>query len=149
MTLTRTGLLVSLVVFCSAMYLLVTGSTLLNYPISESAGLPLGTLITWFGFLSLPGILYFGFPALRDPKGRTEQSLRFAWLISFLLAVAWPFISYYLAANWSYSFKFQPEFRGSDRASEYFWLLAEITVVLPLLILLSLFLVRIFRNRKG
>ena len=150
MTLMRTGLLVSLVIFCSAMYLLVTGSFLLNHPLSESPEIPFGTLITWLGFLSLPGMLYFGFASLRSPQNRTQRILRNAWRISLLLALAWPFISYYLAANWSYTFRGQEEFRGSDRASYYFWGLCAVAAVWPLLVLIALILEQMLGGvRKG
>ena len=150
MTLVRTGLLICLVVFCSVSYLLVTGSSSLNYLLSETMGLPLGTPVTWLGLLSLSGILYFGFSALRAPGNQTQRILRSAWIISLLLAVVWPFISYYLAANWSNSFAGgQEAFRGSDRASEYFWLLTKTTAVFPLLVLAGLLLDRIFRNRRA
>lgn len=148
MNLNRIGLLVSLVVFCSATYLLVTGSHLLNYLLSASLGLPLGTLITWLGLLSLPGMLYFAFPSLRTPKGRTQQFLRSAWRISLLLALAWPFISFYLASNWSFSFRLQDSFRGSDRASYYFWCLCTATVVWPLLMLFALIVEYLLRGGR-
>lgn len=149
MTLVRIGLLVSLVVFCSVVYLLVTGSELLNYPLSESLGLPLGTVMTWMGFLSLPGMLYFGFPVLRTPRNEIQRILRITWRISLLLALAWPFVSYYLAANWSFSFRVQGEFRGSARASVYFWYLCAATAVWPLLVLTALSLERLlYKVRK-
>ncbi len=150
MTLMRIGLLVSLAVFCLVIYLLMTGSSLLTYPLSESLGLPLGTLITWLGFLSFPGILYFGFPALRTPRSRIHRFLRTAWWIGLALALAWPFISFYLAANWSFSFRLQEAFRGSDRASYYFWHLCTATVVWPLLVLFALVLDHLLGGaRKG
>lgn len=150
MTLMRIGLLVSLVVFCSVIFLLVTGSPLLNHPLSESLGLPLGTLITWMGFLSFPGMLYFGFPALRTPESKAQRFLKRAWMISLVLALAWPFVSFYLAANWSFSFRLQEAFRGSDRASYYFWYLCTATALWPLLLLSALILDHLLGGaRKG
>lgn len=143
------GLLVSLLVFCAASYLLVTASPVLVHPISESMGLPWGTLITWLGLLSIPGILYFAFPRLKDPKSRWQGLLKWAWRLSLILALLWPFLSFYLAGNWSYSFQAQQEFRGSTRASMVFWNLTKFTAVLPLLVLLGMLLDRLLAGGKG
>lgn len=144
------GLLVSLVVFCAASYLLVTASPVLNYPASESLGLPWGTLVTWFGLLSIPAIVYFGFPRLQETGSLVGRLLKWAWILSLILALLWPFISYYLADNWSYSFRSQKEFRGSSRASDYYWTLVKVTAILPLLVLLGMLLERLLggSNRK-
>jgi len=142
------GLLVSLVVFCVASYLLVTGSPVLVHSASASLGMPWGTLIAWFGLLSLPSIVYFAFPGLRDPKSKMLRVLRWAWLISLTLAILYPFLGFYLAGNWSYSFKGQVPFRGSDRASIYYWNLVKITAILPLLVLLGALLERILAGKR-
>jgi hypothetical protein len=142
------GLLVSLVVFCVASYLLVTASPVLNHPASESLGLPWGTLITWFGLLSIPAIVYFGFPRLRETGSAGQRLLKWAWKLSLILAILWPFASYYLADNWSYSFRNQEEFRGSARASVYYWNLVKVTAILPLLVLFGMLLERFFGSSK-
>ena len=142
------GLLVSLIVFCTASYMLVTASPVLVHPASESLGLPWGTLITWFGLLSIPGILYFAFPTLSQPRTRVQQILKWAWILSLVLAVLWPFLGYYLAGNWSYSFQSQAEFRGSTQASYYYWNLVKTTAILPLLILLAMLVERFILGRK-
>lgn len=134
------GLIVSLVVFCTASYLLITGSPVLTQVVSESLGMPWGTLITWLGFLGLAGSVYFAFPGIRTPRNRIQRFLRTAWLGGMFLAVAWPFVSYYLAGNWSNTFRAQEEFRGSTRASIYFWYLCAATAMVPLLVLLGAFL---------
>lgn len=141
------GLLVSLVVFCAASFLLVTASPVLEQPASESLGLPWGTLIVWFGFLSIPAILFFAFPRLWEPGSAVQRFLKVAWTISLVLAVLWPFLGYFLAGNWSYNFGTVEGFRGSTRASWYFWNLAKITALLPLLVLLGMLLERLFVGR--
>ena len=54
--------MVSLVVFCTVSYLLITASPVLLHPISDSLGMPWGTFIAWFGLLSLPTLVFFMFP---------------------------------------------------------------------------------------
>ena len=126
------GLIVSLVVFCAASYLLVTASPVLLHPISDSLGMPWGTLITWFGLLSLPALVFFMFPGALKATTPIQRILKGLWLLSLVLALVWPLVSFYLAGNWSNSFKPQEEFRGSTRASVYFWNLVKVTALLPL-----------------
>jgi len=126
------GLVLSLVVFCAASFLLVTASPVLLQPVSDPLGMPWGTLIAWFGLLSLPALVYFLFPGLLKATTPLQRVLKGLWMVSLILAVAWPLASFYLAGNWSYSFKPQEEFRGSTRASVYYWNLVKITALLPL-----------------
>jgi hypothetical protein len=143
------GLLVSLVVFCVASYLLVTASPVLFQTASASLGMPWGTLVAWFGLLSIPSIVYFAFPGLRDPKSIMLRVLRWAWVVSLTLAILYPFLGFYLAGNWSYTFKTQVPFRGSTRASVYYWNLVKITAILPLLVLLGALLERLLTRKPG
>ncbi len=130
---TRTlGLIVSLVVFCAASYLLVTGSPLLVRPVSDAHGMPWGTLIAWFGLLSLPSLVYYLFPGLMHATTTLQRILKGLWLLSLFLALVYPVASFYLAGNWAFSFRAQEEFRGSSRASVYYWNLVKTTALLPL-----------------
>jgi hypothetical protein len=126
------GLIVSMVVFCAASYLLVTANPILFQLVSDSLGMPWGTLIAWFGLLSLPALVYFLFPGLMNATTPIQRVLKGLWLLSLILAVVYPLAGFYLAGNWSYSFKSQAEFRGSSRASVYYWNLVKITALLPL-----------------
>lgn len=134
------GFLVSITAFSSATYLLLTGSSILVRPVYPGLEIPWGTPITWFGFLGIAGLLYFAFPVIQKPVTKTQVFLKGAWALSMILSVGWPFISYYLAANWTYSFGNQEEFRGSDRASYYFYYLCLATAVLPLMVLFGILL---------
>ena len=136
------GLIVTLVVFCVASYLFVTASAVLVQPVSDSLGMPWGTLIAWFGLLSLPSLVYFLFPGLMTATTRVQQVLKWLWLVSLILAVIYPLAGFYLAGNWSYSFRSQAEFRGSSRASVYYWNLIKITALLPLGVFFGLLLDR-------
>ena len=142
MSIRTLGLIVSLVVFCAASYLLVTASPVLVQPVSESLGMPWGTLISWFGLISLPALVYFLFPGLMGATTPTQRILKGLWLISLILALVWPLTSFYLAGNWSYSFRSQEEFRGSTQASAYFWNLVKFTALLPLGVFFGLLLDR-------
>lgn len=145
MALRRIGFIVSLLVLFGSIYLLLTSSPVLLYPALESPGIPMGTLITWLGFLSLPAMAYFAFPNLLKKGTPLQKWLRAAWIIGLLLAACWPFISYFLAANWSYNFDGAREaFRGSDRAGVYFNYLNLLTLLWPLLVLTGLTLDRIW-----
>ncbi len=145
MVLRRIGFIISLLVFFGSIYLLVTASPVLLYPLSEALGLPMGTLTTWLGFLSLPAMAYFAFPNLLKMGTPLQKGLRAAWIIGLLLAVCWPFLSYLLAANWSFNFVGPQEaFRGSDRAGVYFDYLNLLTLLWPLLVLIGLTLDRIW-----
>jgi len=141
------GLLLSLVVFCVSSYLLVTASPMLVQTASASLDMPWGTLVAWFGLLSIPSIVYFAFPGLQNPKSTILQVLRWAWVISLTLAILYPFLSFYLAGNWSYTFQSQVPFRGSTRASVYYWNLVKITAILPLLVLLGALLERFLAGK--
>jgi hypothetical protein len=111
--------------------------------------MPWGTLVAWSGLLSIPSIVYFAFPGLRDPKSTVLRILRVAWLFSLILALLYPFLGFYLAGNWSYSFKSQVPFRGSTRASVYYWNLVKITAILPLLVLFGALLERLLGRKPG
>ncbi|MEJ2583887.1 MAG: hypothetical protein P8Z38_02225 [Robiginitalea sp.] len=142
MSIRTLGLIVSLLVFCAASYLLVTASPLLLQTVSGSNGMPWGTLIAWFGLLSLPILVYFLFPGLMNATTPVQRILKGLWLLSLILALVWPLASFYLAGNWSYSFKSQEEFRGSARASVYYWNLVKITALLPLVVFFGFLLDR-------
>jgi hypothetical protein len=140
--------MVSLVAFCAASFLLVTASPVLILPAIESFEMPWGTLITWIGMLSLPSLVYFVFPGLMDPKTRFQRILKWLWMLSLIFAVFWPFFSFFLAGNWSYNFRGQEEFRGSSRASAYFWDLTKGTAIFPLLVFLGILLERFISRSK-
>ncbi len=142
------GLIVSLVVFCVASYLLVTAHPVLVQLASDSLGMPWGTLIAWFGLLSLPALVYFLFPGLMNPTTTVLRILKGLWLLSLILALIYPLAGFYLAGNWSYSFRSQAEFRGSTRASVYYWNLIKITALLPLGVFFGFLLDR-FLGRKA
>jgi nitrate reductase NapE component len=129
----RLGFAVALVIFVTSLALLVTGSPLLNMTLSEALGLPLGTVLTWFGMMALVMMIWFGSKDLRQPATRRDRVYRRTWFVLLALAVLWPFVSYALAGNWSFSFRWQEGFRGSSRAADWFFRYSYAVVLLPVL----------------
>ena len=115
------GFVISLLVFLCCLVLLVTGSPLLLTTLNEGLGLPLGTVSTWLGMMALVLMTWFASPRLRTAASRRDQIYRAALIVLFLLALSWPFVSYGLAGNWSFSFRGQEAFRGSSRAADWFF----------------------------
>ena len=60
-----------------------------------------------------------------------------ALAILLALAVLWPFASYALAGNWSFSFGSREEFRGSSRAADWFFRYSYAVVLLPMVLVLA------------
>ena len=124
-----------LVLICSA-YLLITGSPLLVKPLLHQPIVPMGTLITWMGIIALPYCILYGISNLRQPTNRISKRYRTVLNVLIMLAISWGLVSYFLADNWSFTFKQQSDFRGSTRASPYFWHYTKIVVAAPIVFLL-------------
>jgi hypothetical protein len=132
----RLGFAAALVIFLFALALLVTGSPILVAPLSERLGLPFGLVVTWSGMTALVMLIWFGSSGLREPASRRDRIYRRLWFILLALAVLWPFVSYALAGNWSFSFGSREEFRGSSRAADWFFRYSYAVVLLPMLLVL-------------
>ena len=130
-------------IFCT--WLLVSASPWLLIPITQSPYLPLGTLTTWIGMVSLPVSMYCGFRMLRRGQHYVLGILRILLKTSIFLSASWGLISYTLAGNWSYSFGKSSSFSGSDMASNIFWYLNYAIVGLPVAILLSYSIFMLYR----
>ena len=143
----KTYFLTCLALLLVVLGLLLTGSSILNLAIDQEGRLPLGTLLTWLGFIALPLAIYWGSKSFRKPQKPVEKWLSRTLKFAIALAILWVPISYLLAGNLSFTFRGQEEFRGSDRASIWFWRLCYATVILPLVILLSLWIYLIFRKK--
>lgn len=129
----RLAFALALLVFLLAVALLVTGSPVLVVPLSERFGVPLGNVITWCGMLALVMMIWFGSQGLRQPSGLRDRIYRRIWFVLLALAVLWPFVSFALAGNWSFSFRVQEGFRGSSRAADWFFRYSYAVVLLPFL----------------
>lgn len=127
-------------------FLLVSGSDLLLIPLVEDPYLPLGNIITWIGIIALPLSIYFGIGKVRKPHTKTATFYKHLLKLIIALAAAWGFVAYGLAGNFATTFKNQPGFVGSSRASEYFWNYNYLVVAAPLVFLLVYGLHRLILN---
>ena len=67
--------LVALSITIFVLALLLTGSSLLNYNLSKSGAIPLGTFITWIGLVALSLSVYWGVRPLRQPHNSMYRRL--------------------------------------------------------------------------
>ena len=124
----------TLLVFLMSLYLLFTGSPLLNYALDDNDSFPLGTLITWAGMICLPLCILLGVKKLRKPHNRFYRFLGFMLRTSLFLAIIWAPVCYLLAGNWNYSFSEKERFQGGQTAALIFW---RYSAAIPILALLS------------
>ncbi|MCX2718131.1 hypothetical protein [Lentiprolixibacter aurantiacus] len=139
----------ALIVFCLACYFLVTGSSVLLLSLSESNNIPLGTIITWLGIISIPLLFYFGVRRLRDPITKTERVFSILLKLSICLALLWVPISYLLAGNLSFSFSEKATFQGGQLAMKAFWFNAYFTAAAPVVLGIMFGLISLFQKKPG
>jgi len=134
---------VSILVFLGSLLMIINSSWLLTHPIFFYKEMPLGTLTTWAGLISMPCILYYGIPAFHPPRSEFTNVFRLINLFIILAAISWGTLSYYLAGNWSFSFGSNIEgFRGSVAAYDVFVLFTLMIVALPIVFLIMFLLGR-------
>ena len=108
----------------SVIMLLVTGSSLLTMALDSKGTIPLGSLITWVGMISLPLSVYWGVKELRKPSGKLSRFLSGVLKVIIALGILWLPISYILAGNLSFSFTQKETFQGGQDAMRWFWRLS-------------------------
>jgi hypothetical protein len=129
--------------------LLITGSSILTFSLSESAFVPLGTFITWLGMISLPVTILHGL-AKTSEKPFVFFTIAIKALIA--LAILWLPICFLLAGNISFSFGKKESFQGGQLAMQFFWLFNYFVVMAPIALLLAYIFVkyvRICKTRKS
>lgn len=144
-------LYLSLTVFFLTLYLLISGSPVLTWPLDKNNSIPLGTFITWLGFISLPMAIFLGVEKLRTPTGNFYRVLSNLLKISLLFALLWVPLSYILAGNISFSFSEKTEFQGGQEAMKWFWRYSYGIVLLPLIIIAThifAFLLKLIKTKK-
>lgn len=114
-------LIMSLVMFFLASYMLVTGSDYLMVGIDPYDRLPLGTPITWFGLVSLPLAVYYGSRLIRQTQTRLYRVFRWMIFTAIVGAVLWLPIAYLLSGNLTFTFGNASGFQGSNMAMLIFW----------------------------
>jgi hypothetical protein len=111
--------------------------------------LPWGTIITWIGLIALPASVFFGIEKIRHPITIKFRILNFANKMAILFASIWGLLSYYFANNWAFTFRQQTEFRGSIRASSYFFNYTILIIAISLILLLVYFIHIILSKLKN
>ena len=119
----RTYFLSALIITISVIILLVTGSSLLTIDLDIDKSIPLGTLITWIGMISLPLTEYWGIKEMIKPSNKLNRVLSGQLKALIILGVFWAPISYLLAGNLSFTFSEKETFQGGQDAMRWFWCL--------------------------
>ena len=68
---------------------------------------------------------------MKKSENQVHKLIRLGFKVSFVLAVLWGIVSYYLAGNWYYNFGISESFQGSTEAYGYFRNYTGIVVLLP------------------
>ena len=111
----------SLLLTLFAVILLVSGSSLLTINLIRGSTIPLGTLTTWVGMISLPLMIYWGVKELREPTSSLNKMLSRILKVVIIFGLFWGPISYLLAGNFSFSFSDKQTFQGGQAAMLWFW----------------------------
>lgn len=136
-----------------ALSLLLSSSELLSIGLDSDGKLPLGTLITWWGFIGLAYVSTRSISILRMPNSIWEKSISVLGTTGFYAACIWPLLGWLLAGNLSFEFtSAAPGFRGSPEASVWFW---DLNYAIPIVCLIAFItggatmLLRRFRGKQG
>ncbi|MDF1699121.1 MAG: hypothetical protein P1U56_24925 [Saprospiraceae bacterium] len=127
---------VSLVLFIAAAYLLISGSPVLTWSVSDHLQLPLGTLTTWVGFIAFTLTILTGVLPNTKPHNRFYWFLSKVLLLNLLVAILWVPISFLLSGTLSFTFGQRIGFQGGQLAMKLFWGMNYCLVAIPLLVLL-------------
>ena len=136
----------TLITTIGVILLLVTGSSILTLSLDSDGLLPLGTLITWVGFITLLLAVFWGNNGLRHPKGKFKEFISRSFKVIFLLAVLWAPLAYLLAGNLSFTFSERETFQGGQLAMKLFWNLSYGIAIAALLIQILLWLSHLFKR---
>lgn len=140
---------ISLIIFVTVVLLMITGSPILLAPVIREPYVPLGNLLTWLGFISLPILLLKSFKGLNQPTRKLDKVIRKGLLVILIMALLWGLIGYALAGNWANNFGNQEAFRGSYKASRWFWTYNYFLIIGPFLLLLVYVILGAINRRRG
>ena len=138
----------SLTIFIIVAILLITGSFVLTEPLYNGSTIPMGTPLTWLGIMSLPLAIYFGVERFRNPT-KIYTLLSPLLKFSLTMAVLWIPICYLLAGNFSFSFSEKEVFQGGQLAMKWFWGYSYGVVILPLLLLVIHWVLKLVRTLQS
>ncbi|MBT8260717.1 MAG: hypothetical protein KJN82_05340 [Bacteroidia bacterium] len=137
----------AMIVTITSITLLVAGSSLLTIPLDNKKTIPLGTLITWAGMISLPLTIYWGIKELRKPTIRLNKILAVCLKIIIILGILWVPISFLLAGNLSFSFSGKELFQGGQVAMRLFWYLSY-GIGIGSILILSMYWISLLFKKK-
>lgn len=127
---------------------MVTGSSLLTIALDYNESIPLGTLLTWAGIISLPLTIYWGSKELRKPSGKSNIILSGILKIVIIFGILWLPISYLLAGNLSFTFSEKESFQVGQLAMRWFWLLSYGIGIGAILTLIIYWISLLFKKKK-
>ena len=131
---------IPIIILVSSLFLVVTGSPILNKPFIKDSTLPLGTLISWIGIIALTLTIYCIFNKIHSYNSKNHKILRYVFKGIISLASIWGFIGFLFANNWAFTFQNHDKFRGSIYASLFFWIYTATLVLFPILLIIILLL---------
>lgn len=138
----------ALILTLSVIILLATGSSLLTIALANDKSIPLGTLITWTGMISLPLTIYWGIKELRKPSSKLNRILSGFLKIIIISGILWVPISYLLAGNLSFTFSEKESFQGGQVAIRWFWRLSYGIGIGAILTLIIYWISLLFKKKK-
>ena len=112
--------IIPLLIFILSAYYLLSGSEILVKPLWYNPYIPFGTLITWFGLISLELLLYVVTNITISKTGLLNIIIRYSVLLLLILAILWVPIAYALSGNFAFNFSGSSELVGIE-ASKVFW----------------------------
>lgn len=121
-------------IFLFSSFLLITGSDLLLFEVLTNPYLPMGSITTALGLLSVP-VLVFYIVDKASFSASWKILLRAILSISLVLSLFWLPLGRLLSGNWSNSFTDRP------KESLLFWNYTYTALALPLIALVVFFMV--------
>lgn len=132
----------SVIVFFVTAILLLTGSQLLSLELIKQPSLPLGSVITPLGMLSMTLVVFL--LSLKLPFSNFgKTAFIFSLIFSASLALFWLPLGRFLSGNWHNTFVNRPE------ESLLFWNYTYVTVAAPIALILIVFVKSIWTRIKA
>ena len=142
----KTPFYISLFLTITVVVIFITGSPLLTLALDNNNSIPLGTFITWLGFISYTLTFYFGIKRLQLPEKTYEKVLALVLKIIILSAILWVPISYLLAGNIAFTFTETITFQGGQQAMKLFWYFIYFLTIGPLVIVSIYGIFKLFKK---
>lgn len=145
------GIMASVLFLCCS-YLILTGSPVTTMALMEDYNLPAGSFIAWIGLTCLQTAVYYSFSSIHKPKKLFLMIISVLIKMTGLIAFFWGIISFILSGNWSFNFASNEGFTGSMEASNTFWRITYLLIIIPLVSVIILtineLILKLKANRK-